>query len=201
MPQHPTLARVSRRDRRSSDPVNVAVAPVNSGNLPFPVLPFPVGSTPFPNILIDRIMPELTDTEWRLLGVVCRQTLGFASLSGRGGRRTRDWLSHGQLKARTGRASAAVSRAVDGLVRRNLIEVRTEAGELLLTPPERRRCQGRLFFSLAPRLARTLQPDTPGVDNLVDNSERTRTGRSQKPDGTAFTEHRKAKTTKQSDTK
>ena len=146
-------------------------------------------------------MPELTDTEWRLLCVVCRQTLGFASPGGRGGRRTRDWLSHGQLKARTGRASAAVSRAVDGLVRRNLIEVRAETGELLLTPPERRRCQGRLFFSLAPRLVRTRQTDTPGVDNSVDNSDRARMGRSQKPDGTSFSEHRKAKTTKQSNTK
>ena len=167
MPQRPTLPRVSQYDRLAFNPVNVAVDPVNSGNLPFPV-----GSTPFPNVLIDKAMPELTDTEWRLLCVVCRQTLGFASPGGRGVRRTRDWLSHGQLKARTGRASAAVSRAVDGLVRRNLIEVRTEAGELLLTPPERRRCQGKLFFSLAPRLARTLQPDTLDVDNPVENSER-----------------------------
>lgn len=117
-------------------------------------LDFPAASTPVPNLLIDRTMPELSDTEWRLLCVVCRQTLGFASADGQGGRRARDWLTHRQLKARTGRASAAVSRAVDGLVRKNLIEVHSLDGTLLLTPPERRRCQGALLFSLSPRLLR-----------------------------------------------
>lgn len=123
---------------------------------PFPKsrLPFPTASTPFPNLLIDRTMPELSDTEWRLLCVVCRQTLGFVSPDGRGGRRARDWLTHRQLKARTGRASAAVSRAVDGLVRKNLIEVRALDGTPLPTPEERRRCQGALFFSLSERLLR-----------------------------------------------
>ncbi len=171
MLQRPTLPRVSRRDGLMFDPVV-------SGSLPFDSesLPFPVKSTPFPNLLIDQVMPELSDTEWRLLCVVCRQTLGFTSPGDQGGRRSRDWISHGQLKARTGRASAAVSRAVDGLVRRNLIEVRTYAGELLLTPSERRRCQGRLFFGLAPCLVKMLRTDAPAlteqaVDNPVDNSK------------------------------
>lgn len=119
-------------------------------------LPFPTASTPFPNLLIDRVMPELSDTEWRLLCVVCRQTLGFASPDGQGGRKARDWLTHRQLKARTGRASAAVSRAVDGLVRKSLIEVCALDGTPLPTPQERRHCQGALFFSLMPRLL----PDT-----------------------------------------
>ena len=145
MLQRPTLPHVSRSGRPATAPGG---------------LPFPAASTPFPNVLIDRIMPDLSDTEWRLLCVVCRQTLGFVSPDGRGGRRTRDWLTHGQLKARTGRASEAVSRAIDGLVRKNLIEVRTYAGEPLLTPQERRRCQGMLFFSLAPRLVQT--PPTEG---------------------------------------
>lgn len=116
-------------------------------------LPYPKASTPFPNLLIDQAMPTLTDTEWRLLCLVCRQTLGYASADG-AGRRARDWLTHRQLKARSGRASAAVSRAVDGLVRRNMIEVQSIDGEPLITPQERRRCQGALFFSLAPRLLR-----------------------------------------------
>jgi hypothetical protein len=145
-------------------------------------LPFPSESTPFPNLLIDRIMPDLSDTEWRLLCVVCRQTLGFVSQGGQPGRRTRDWLTHSQLKARTGRASEAVSRAIDGLVRKNLIEVRTYAGEPLLTPPERRRCQGMLFFSLAPRL---IQTPTAGGCRPSEGAARNRADRpdGNKPDG------------------
>lgn len=122
-------------------------------------LPFPAGSTPFPNLLIDRVMPELSDTEWRLLCVVCRQTLGFVSPDGTGNRRARDWLTHRQLKARTGRASEAVSRALDGLVRKDLIRVTGLDGRPLPTPAERRRCQGTLFFGLSPRLLRQISRD------------------------------------------
>jgi hypothetical protein len=50
------------------------------------------------------------------------------------------------MMKRTGRSSEALSRAVDALVRRGLIEVRDEEGELLETPGQRRRCGGRLYF-------------------------------------------------------
>ncbi len=168
MLQRPTLPHVSRFSHSEAA----------HGGLPFPSesTPFPNMSTPFPNLLIDRIMPDLSDTEWRLLCVVCRQTLGFVSQGGQPSRRTRDWLTHSQLKARTGRASEAVSRAIDGLIRKNLIEVRTYAGEPLLTPPERRRCQGMLFFSLAPRL---VQAPATGGNQPPDCTDRNGGG---KPD-------------------
>lgn len=132
--------------------------------------PYPHGGTPVPNLLIDQIMPTLSDSEWRLLCVVCRQTLGYASADGNG-RRYRDWLTHRQLKARMGRASAAVSRAVDGLARKNLIEVQAMDGRPLMTPHERRRCQGALYFSLAPRLLRPAEgrAGSPPVEKPVDN--------------------------------
>lgn len=133
-PSHPDNSRFGHSPHRDDTPV-----------------PLPAASTPLPNVLIDQAMPELSDTEWRLLCVITRQTLGYASPDGRG-RRRRDWLTHRQLKSRTGRASAAVSRAVDGLVRKGLIEVQGMDGEPLVTPAERRRCQGALFFSLSPRL-------------------------------------------------
>jgi len=126
--------------------------------LPSPSLPYPAASTPVPNLLLDEVMPTLTDSEWRLLCVVCRQTLGFASGEDKQRRRAQDWLTHRQIKARTGRASAAVSKAVDGLVRKNLIAVRGADGQPLLTPAERRRCQGMLFFSLAHRLWEEASP-------------------------------------------
>ena len=69
----------------------------------------------------------------------------------RGGHRGRDWLTHRQLKARTGRASEALCRAIETLVRRGLIEVMDEAGQALGTAAERRRCGERLRFRLSPR--------------------------------------------------
>ena len=105
--------------------------------------------TAIPNILIDEIMPTLKDTEWRLLCVIARQTLGWVNKSGK--RKQRDWLSQSQLIARTGRNSAALSAALDVLVRDNLIECQTENGEPLLTPEQRRQYRGRTYFSLAPQ--------------------------------------------------
>ncbi|MDQ3812362.1 MAG: hypothetical protein M3347_00255 [Armatimonadota bacterium] len=101
-------------------------------------------------------MPTLKDTEWRILCVIVRQTIGWQGEQA-GQRKTSDWLSQSQLQARTGRATEALSRAIDTLVRRRLVEVRNDRGELLLTPDMRRHYGGRLFFSLSTSLLNSLQ--------------------------------------------
>jgi len=110
---------------------------------------FPGGMTPVPNGLLDRVMPTLRDTELRILLVVVRQTLGWQDGPDPAQRKEKDWLTQGQLMRRTGRASGAVSRAVDALVRAGLIDVLDRAGNLLKTPAERRRQLGRLYYRLA----------------------------------------------------
>lgn len=143
-------------------------------------LDFPARSTPFPNVLLDEIMPQLTDSEWRLLCVIVRQTLGW-QVKGTGRRRSRDWLTQSQFRARTGRESSAISKAIESLVRQFLIEVTTEEGFRLNSARERRRYRGRLFFCLHSRLL------GQGVGiNQEPNSE---------------SEHQKANTTKDTYTK
>lgn len=107
------------------------------------------GTVPVPNALIDRVMPTLRDTELRVLVIVVRQTLGWQVGNDPRQRKERDWLTQSQLMRRTGRASGAVSRAVDALVRRGLIDVLDSKGNPLVTPAERRRCLGRLYYRLA----------------------------------------------------
>lgn len=102
------------------------------------------GTTPFPNVLLDRVMPYLGDTEWRVLCVIVRQTFGWQKAA--------DWLSHGQLKTKTGRESAAVSRAIDTLVKRGLILVQDGRDNRLHSSSERRRSRSRLVFAVHPRL-------------------------------------------------
>ena len=116
-------------------------------------------TTPFPNALLDRLLPTLRDTEWRLLCVIVRQTRGW--LTGNGRRKTRDWFTQSQLMARTGRRSEAVSKAVDSLVRQGLIEVQDQEGKPLPTPQERRRYAGHLYYKLAPRA--TAADDATGI--------------------------------------
>ena len=108
------------------------------------------GTTPFPNFLLDRVMPKLTDTEWRLLCVIVRQTFGW--YLGEGLRKQSDWLSHFQLKRRTGRQSAAVSRAIDRLIRAGLITVRNTHERRLHTSKARRRAHSHLLFSVHSQL-------------------------------------------------
>lgn len=136
--------------------------------------------TPLPNIFIDHAMPHLTDTEWRLLCVITRATLGWAQTRGESDeRKSRDWLTHNQLIARTGRSSEAVSRALRTLVKWHLVEVQNERGELLLTPQERRRNGGKLFYGLhaqAKKGAQSLGKDTssllrPALDGTTKETE------------------------------
>jgi len=108
------------------------------------------GTTPVPNRLLDRVMPGLRDSELRVLLVVVRQTLGWQDGPHPSQRKERDWLTQGQLMRRTGRASEAVARAVDSLVRGGLIDVLDRAGTSLTTPAQRRRHLGRLYYQLRP---------------------------------------------------
>lgn len=105
-----------------------------------------------PAVVIDTLLPDLKDTELRLLLVVLRQTWGRGKEA--------DWLSHTQLKARTGRASEAVSGALDTLVRRGLLTVRDEHGVTLSEPDERQRSRARLHLCPGP-LLHLLAPGVP----------------------------------------
>lgn len=109
-----------------------------------------VGTTPFPNFLLDRVMPRLTDTQWRLLAVIVRQTFGWNQ--GDGTRKKTDWLSHAQLKRKTGRSSAALSLAIAQLVRVGLIVVQDSHGSELTTPAMRRRSHSPLEYGVAPHI-------------------------------------------------
>ena len=102
--------------------------------------------TPLPNHFIDEVMPTLKDTEWRLLCVIVRQTLGWSDSHGK--RKQRDWLTQRQLMNRTGRSSEAISAALDALIRRRLIDACDAGGALLLTPAQRRRHRGAIFYGL-----------------------------------------------------
>lgn len=102
-------------------------------------------TTPFPDILLDKLMPRLRDVEWRVICVVVRQTLGWMS---DGVPKRIDWLSHTQLRRRTGRSSAALSPAIEFLSRNRLIDIEDASGQPLRTAYDRRKHRGRLFFSL-----------------------------------------------------
>jgi hypothetical protein len=156
-------------------------------------------TTPFPNHLLDEAMPHLKDTEWRVLCVIVRQTLGWHDKASKN-RKTSDWLAQSQLVKKTGRDRAALSHALDALVRACYIEVRSEKGGLLQTPKERRQCRGRLFFALHPRLFAPLLED----DQESKSQDRAPVSNSLLEQGVSKSEYQrasKANTTKEKQTK
>jgi len=108
-------------------------------------------STPFPNILIDQMMPRLRDTEWRLVSVVTRATLGWVDLLS-GERKKRETLSNHQLRRRTGRESAAISEALDNLSKAGIILITDSQGQIMDSRAARRRAKARLWYGLHPDL-------------------------------------------------
>lgn len=125
-------------------------------------------TTPFPNRLLDDLMPQLRDTEWRLVCVIVRQTLGWSDGTGR--RKEEDWLTHTQLRRRTNRAAAAVSQSVERLANLQVIQVRNGAGRIVSTAGERRRTRSKLYFRLHPRLLQDTG-ETPSAHPNVSDSE------------------------------
>lgn len=110
-------------------------------------------TTRFPNVLLDAVMPTLKDTEWRVLCVVVRQTIGFG--------KDNNWISRHQLKFRTHRESEAISKAVDSLVKRGLIEVIDGGGALLRTAAQRRRGT-RLIYRLGSSIMTSMRKSELG---------------------------------------
>jgi hypothetical protein len=122
--------------------------------------------TPFPNWLIDEVMPYVRDTEFRILVIIARQTLGWLNPH-TGKRKQMDWLTQSQLKRRTGRASEAISHAIEVLVRRGFIEVVDNSGKIFRSAKERRRCTKNLYYRLAPRTPCGQLLRKPNTENRI----------------------------------
>ena len=127
-------------------------------------------TTPFPNYLLNEVMPILKDTEWRLLCVIVRQTLGWKDAT-TGTRKSSDWMTRAQLIEKTGRNSEALSNALDSLIRQNVVEAQDGKGKSLRTPQERRQVRGRTYYSLHPLLIQRLNRVGTTSDNEHRESE------------------------------
>ena len=87
-------------------------------------------TTQTPNIIFNGLMKEMSDTELRVVLIVTRATLGWIMDRERGMRKEEDWISHYQLKQKTGRESGAISKAIDRCIQKGWIEARDSMGEL-----------------------------------------------------------------------
>lgn len=119
-------------------------------------------STQVPHLIIREWMPRLKDVEFRVLMVICDQTLGWVEDKETGRRKERDWIAHSQLIDKTGRADRSITRAVKVLSDTlGLIEVYNEQGVRLATSQARQKCGDKLFYRLRLRSPQPTLFDTP----------------------------------------
>jgi hypothetical protein len=104
-------------------------------------------TTPVPNVILDTYLKELNSAELKVLLVVIRQTLGWVDRRGMFGRKETDWISGKQLKEKTGNSKRAITSAIDVLVRKKVIEILDEDGNIL-DSPEKRQGKTKLFYRL-----------------------------------------------------
>ena len=112
-------------------------------------------TTQIPNNLFNGEMQKMKDTELRVVLLVARKTLGWIEDTETGMRKEEDWISHTQIMQFTGRASQAISAAIDNCIKQGWIEARDERGQVLDTPEKRSGQKiyyrlGKIFLSRVP---------------------------------------------------
>ena len=99
-------------------------------------------TTQVPNFLFDTHLRELTEAELKILLVTIRQTLGwFDSTTGK--RKNRDRITHSQFKQKTGLSNRIISKTIQSLSVKKLIEVTDYEGKQLNQPKDRK---GKLYL-------------------------------------------------------
>jgi len=103
-------------------------------------------TTPTPNIIFNGLMTKMSDTEFRVVMVVVRATLGWEIDHTTGMRKKEDWISHKQLIDKTGRSGRAISTAIDSAIKKGWIEARDANGNLL--DKKEKRIGKKIFYRL-----------------------------------------------------
>ena len=94
-------------------------------------------TTQVPNVIFDHFLPILTEAEFKILLIVIRQTLGWVDRR-TGKRKERDRLSGAQLRSKTGLSKRIITKAVQSLITRDLLEVTESKGNKLLFASDRK---------------------------------------------------------------
>ena len=94
-------------------------------------------TTQVPNFLFDTHLRELTEAELKIFLVTIRQTLGWFD-SATGKRKSRDRITHSQFKQKTGLSNRIISKTIQSLSVKKLIQVTNFEGKELHQPKDRK---------------------------------------------------------------
>ena len=101
--------------------------------------------TPTPNILFDKLLSELNNSELKILLVIIRQTNGWTDKKA-GKRKKRDRITHSQFIKKTRLSRRIISYAINSLSKKKLIEITDNSGNILDNASERKG-QSYIYYS------------------------------------------------------
>ena len=94
-------------------------------------------TTQVPNILFDLHLPNLTESELKIILVIIRQTYGWIDRY-TGKRKQRDRISHTQFMTKTGLSRRIITNAIKNLNSKGLVSITCRNGNSLNGSVERR---------------------------------------------------------------
>lgn len=138
-------------------------------------------TTPVPNVFFDAWLPLLTESEIKILLVVIRQTWGWVDKL-TGGRKERDRISGWQFRQKTGLSKRIITKAINALSDKGLLEVSDYSCNRLIFASDRK---GRKYlyyrsavqdFSGPKSSAQSVpEPAHKGYHNKTNSTKRNRT--------------------------
>ncbi|MBK6545745.1 MAG: replication protein [Saprospiraceae bacterium] len=103
-------------------------------------------TTQVPNILFDKYLPNLSESELKIILIIIRQTAGWINTK-TGFRKSKDRLSISQFISKTNLSRRVVSSTISKLVNKGLICISCQNGNSLHNA-EDRKGKYSMFFSL-----------------------------------------------------
>ncbi len=108
-------------------------------------------STQTPNILFDKLLQKLSESETKVLLIIIRRTFGMMSKKYKGKRVERAWITQRLFAMLTGMSPKSVSEGIDALCRKELVKIYNEMGREVFTAKQRQMAS-KLFYSSKPLL-------------------------------------------------
>lgn len=119
-------------------------------------------TTQTPNELFDIYLRRLTGSEYKLLSIIIRQTYGW--------RKKRDRMNLYQLRTKTGLSKRVISKAIQSLIDRGLIEVSDYNGKKLHKALDRK---GKTSIFFAPIFKTEEQMNISNAEKKPDEVQNT----------------------------
>ena len=129
-------------------------------------------TTQVPNILLDTHLPQLTESELKILLTIIRQTYGWY-IKRTKSRKKRARISHYRFIQKTGLSRRVITKVIKSLLEKKLITITDLEGQSL-NDPKKRKGQPYLYYTAtinSHKVTNVNKPKKPRVSKVFRNRQ------------------------------